>query len=269
MAKLRIAVVVFISLVLVFPTYWMVAGSFQSLQGVMRLPPELIPRHLTTVNYAVLFKINPVALWAVNTGALTVVSVVLGVLTAALAGYAFSAYRVPKWVFWAFVAALALPRMAIVIPQFITFQTLGLRRWIGVLLPLVCYPSGVLLFRVQADSLPKSIHDAAKIDGATPMQTFFHLVLPLCTPAVGIMIINKAMEAMGDYLWQSLMLTQKNDMTLMVGLVAATQRRYDIAVNPIGATLAAGVLMFLPMVLVFIVFQRSFKQSLLGGAVRE
>jgi ABC-type glycerol-3-phosphate transport system permease component len=268
-AKVRTVGVILFSLLLLFPTYWMVVGSLQPLQGVLRLPPELVPRHITMANYTILFKNNPIVRWAANTGAITVVAVVLGVFTAALAGYAMSAYRIPKWVFWSFVAVLALPRMAIVIPQFVTFRVFGFRGFVGVLIPLVCFPSGVLLFKVQADALPKSIHDAAKIDGATPWQTFIHLVLPLCIPALGIMVISKAMEAMGDYLWQSLLLTRKEMMTMMVGLVGATMRRGEIAINPIGATLAAGVLMMLPMLLVFVVFQRSFKQSLLGGATKE
>ena len=261
--RLRAVTLVLFSLLLIFPTYWMIAGSLQPLAGVLRIPPTLIPRNVTLANYAVLFNHNPIVRWAANTGAVAVAGTVLGVFTAALAGYAFSAYRLPRWSLWTFVAALAVPRMAIVIPQFVTLRSLG--PWLGVLVPLVCYPAGVLLFKVQADALPGSIHDAAKMDGATAWQTFSRLILPLCTPAIGIMVIGKAFEAMGDYLWQSLFLTQRESMTLLVGLVAATTRRQEIAVNPIGATLAAGVLMFVPFLLVFLVFQRSFKQSLLGG----
>lgn len=264
--RLRAVVVILFSLLLLFPTYWMIAGSLQPLSGVLRIPPTFLPRNATLSNYAILFKHNPIVRWVANTGAITVAGTVLGVFSAALAGYAFSVYRLPRWVMWAFVAALAVPRMAIVIPQFVTLRSLG--PWLGVLVPLVCYPAGVLLFKVQADALPKSIHDAAKMDGATGWQTFSQLILPLCTPAIGIMVIGKAFEAMGDYLWQSLFLTQRDSMTLLVGLVAATTRRQEIAVNPIGATLAAGVLMFVPFLLVFLVFQRSFKQSLLGGAER-
>ena len=265
--RLRAVTLVLFSLLLLFPTYWMIAGSLQPLAGVLRIPPTLIPRNVTLANYAVLFNHNPIVRWAANTGAVAVAGTVLGVFTAALAGYAFSAYRLPRWSLWTFVAALAVPRMAIVIPQFVTLRSLG--PWLGVLVPLVCYPAGVLLFKVQADALPRSLHDAAKMDGATTWQTFSRLILPLCTPAIGIMVIGKAFEAMGDYLWQSLFLTQRESMTLLVGLVAATTRRQEIAVNPIGATLAAGVLMFVPFLLVFLVFQRSFKQSLLGGATKE
>ena len=265
--RLRAVTLVLFSLLLLFPTYWMIAGSLQPLAGVLRIPPTLIPRNVTLANYAVLFNHNPIVRWAANTGAVAVAGTVLGVFTAALAGYAFSAYRLPRWSLWTFVAALAVPRMAIVIPQFVTLRSLG--PWLGVLVPLVCYPAGVLLFKVQADALPRSLHDAAKMDGATTWQTFSRLILPLCTPAIGIMVIGKAFEAMGDYLWQSLFLTQRESMTLLVGLVAATTRRQEIAVNPIGATLAAGVLMFVPFLLVFLVFQHSFKQSLLGGATKE
>ena len=265
--KLRAVILVLFSLLLLFPTYWMIAGSLQPLSGVLRIPPALLPRNVTLANYAALFKHNPIVRWAANTGAIAVAGTVLGVFTASLAGYAFSAYRLPRWALWAFVAALAVPRMAIVVPQFVSLRRLG--PWLGVLVPLICYPAGVLLFKVQADALPRSIHDAAKMDGATAWQTFSRLILPLCIPAIGIMVIGKAFEAMGDYLWQSLFLTQRESMTLMVGLVAATTRRQEIAVNPIGATLAAGVLMFVPFLLVFLVFQRSFKQSLLGGATKE
>ena len=269
MRRLRLAAIILFSLALLFPTYWMVAGSLQPLAGVLRIPPELVPRRLTLGNYATLFKHNPIVRWVVNTGVLTVVATVLGVFTAALAGYAFSVYRIPAWVFWCFVAALAVPRISIVIPQFVTFRVFGLRGWLGVLVPLIFYPSGVLLFKVQVDGLPKSLHDAATMDGAGAWQTFARLILPLCVPTLGLLVIGKAFEAMGDFLWQSLLLTQRDSMTLMVGLVAATMRRQEIAVNPIGVTLAAGVLMFLPMLAVFLVFQRSFKQSLLGGSVKE
>ena len=269
MKHLRLAAIILFSLLLLFPTYWMVAGSFQSLQGVLRIPPELVPRHLTLSNYAALFRNNPIVRWAANTGVLTVVATVSGVFTAALAGYAFSVYRIPGWVFWCFVAALAVPRISIVIPQFVTFRVFGLRGWLGVLVPLIFYPSGVLLFKVQVDGLPGSLHDAAKMDGAGAWQTFARLILPLCVPTLGLLVIGKAFESIGDYLWQSLLLTGRESMTLMVGLVAATSRRQEIAVNPIGVTLAAGVLMMLPMLVVFLVFQRSFKQSLLGGALKE
>lgn len=270
--KLRAAAIFALSVALLFPTYWMIVGSFQTLEGVMRLPPELIPRSVTFSNYTFLLTKYPVARWFLNTMGLTVVSVVLSVISVAMAGYAFSVYK-SKWlslVYMGFLISLMLPRTAMVIPQFVVFSKLNLStNMVGALVPLLYFPIGILLFRVQAETIPKSLRDAARMDGASDWQHFIHVVLPLCKPTVGILIITKAYEAIGDYLWQSLVLTKGTNMTAMVGLVMATMRRSDMRVNPISVNLAAGVLMFLPLLAVFLVFQRSFKHSLLGGAIKE
>lgn len=269
---MKLAAVLLFSLALLFPTYWMITGSVQPLTGVMRLPPEPWPRTASLENYRELARRNPLLRWYANTGLVTVLATVGAVLTAAMAGYGFSAYRFPgrTVLWWLIIAALALPRMAIVIPQFVLLRHLGLARGlIGVLVPLWAFPAGVLLFRAHADTIPGSLHDAARIDGAGEWQIFTRIVAPLCRPVLGIMVIAKCFEAIGDYLWQSLMLTQSPAMTIVVGLVAATQRRSEISVNPIGITLAAGVLMMIPMLAVFLVFQRSFRHGLLGGATKE
>jgi|SRR3990167_4168269 len=270
MAKVRAALIVLFSLLLLFPTYWMLAGSLQPISGVLRLPPNLVPRAVTVGNYVALFKHNPISRWALNTVALGGLSVIGAVGTAAVAGYAFSAFHMPVCIWWAFIVTLMVPRVAIVIPQFAVFHGLRLAGgWVGVFLPLLYYPTGILLFRVHADGMPKSLRDAARIDGASEGQIFTRIVLPLATPVIGILVIGKAFEALGDYLWQSLILTGREEMTLIVGLVAATGRRQEISVNPIGVTLAAGILMMAPMLVVFLVFQRSFRYNLLGGAIKE
>lgn len=265
-------VLIVFSLSVLFPTYWMVIGSLQPMDGLVKIPPNMIPKSPRLENYTKLFTRNPLIAWIRNTTIITTIGTILSVATAAMAGYAFSAlaFRGSRILWWIFLACLALPRMSIIIPQFVTFRILKISHgFMGVIVPVICYPAGVLLFRLHADALPGGIYDAAKIDGASVWQTFTNIVLPLCTPVLGVLTIGKACDILGDYLWQSLILTQPKELTLVVGLVNVTQKRYEIADNTIGIMLSAGVLMMIPMLAVFITFQRSFKISLLGGGVKE
>jgi len=272
----KAAIIVILSAVLLFPMYLMVMGSFQTSQHIMRIPPEVLPREFSLANYRRIFEENPVARWVTNTVALGLLYVSVSVMGATMAGYALALYRFPgrRIMHWCFVAAIAIPRLAFIIPQYVVLRQFGLGTGlIGAGFPLILFPMGVLIFRMFIEALPRSIDDAARIDGANEWQTIRYIIVPLCGPALGLLAITKGFEVIGDYLWQSLILTRGIEKTLIVGVIELMRRSGTTAgardVNPIGMQLAGSMMLFLPMVLIFLAGQGTFRSGLTGGAVKE
>lgn len=272
----RVAVTLLVSFVLILPIYQMLMGSVQSSRVIMRMPPAVIPIEFTIESYRRIFALNPIGRWVLNSVMIGSVTVVVAGLCAALAGYALASYKFPgrQVIYWSFLAALMMPRLSLIIPQYVTIRKLGLAHgYFGAGLPLLFFPIGVVLFRLFMEALPKSIDDAARMDGASEWQTIVHIIIPLCGPALGLLAITKAFESFGDYLWQSLILTRQAEQTLIVGMVDSMRRRGtqsgESVLNPIGIQLASGTILFLPMVVIFLIGQRWFKSGLTGGAVKE
>lgn len=269
---MRLAVTIFAALVLLFPVYYMAQGSFQDIQGVLSVPPRLAPKTPTLDNYELLFSQPGIGRWALNSLVAFVGYVGGSIVVNGTAGYAFSFARFPGkgLLYGAFLAALMISRVSIIIPQFVLTRQIGLIGMPAVILMTAFSPAFIFLFRSYFDTIPRSLVECARIDGAGDGRIFTRIILPLSGPIVGAVVVMRGVEALSDYIWQMLNLTADKSKTLLVGLTQAIHLvRMGRSMKDIGFELAVGMVLLVPLILIFALSSRYFIEGITLGGVKE
>jgi multiple sugar transport system permease protein len=252
-----------------WPMYWMLIGSFKNLKVALQIPPEWFPLKPTLDNFRILATDFPLFRWLYNSMFISVMATLLVITVSALAAYAFAKvpFKGSKWLFAVMIASMSIPHTVLLIPLFQMMNKLGLTNslW-GVLLPLVGWPFGVFLLKQFMQTLPGALIEAAKIDGASEWQTFARVILPLAKPGIAVLGIFTFVNSWNDYVWQMIMLKDKLTYTLPVGVKIARQVQ-EVDIN-YGVAMAGALCATLPVLLVFLFFQRYFTQGITLGAVK-
>ena len=255
-----------IAFTFIFPFYWIITGAFKSQMVAIAVPPEWFPKTPTLDNFVRLFK-NPALQWFTNTVFISAVSMGLVCLTASLAGYAIAKKRFygQAVVFSLIICAMALPKQVVLVPlvRIMDFLHLTDSLW-AVILPTVGWPFGVFLMTQFSETLPTEILEAARIDGAGELRTFATVVCPIIKPGFGALAIFTFINTWNDYFLQLIMLRSRSKLTISLG-IATLQAEY--ATN-YGLLMAGAALGAVPIVLVFLIFQKYFTQGITMGAVK-
>lgn len=257
------------------PLYWMISGSFKLQEDALQMPPEWVPEHPTLQNYRKLFASGdlwsgrrPAFRWLVNSLVVASCISLSAVATSALAGYALAKkrFRGRLFVFWAVVATMMLPRQVALMPLYLLIVRLDwIDSYAGLIAPYLCFPFGIFLVRQFMDQIPDEMISAARIDGASEWHVFWFIVLPMARPALGAVAIFSFMGAWNEYLWQLIVTNRPEMYTLPVGVskLVSTLTSFDLGLAMAGATVA-----FLPMLIVFVMFQRYFVKGISVGALK-
>ena len=188
-------------------------------------------------------------------------------LTASLAGYALAKKRFigRNILFTIIICAMALPKQVIVLPLLQEMNFLHLSdNLLAVILPTVGWPFGVFLMKQFSETIPTEILEAARVDGAGEVRTFFTVVFPMIKPGIGALAIFTFVNTWNDYFLQLVMLTSEENFTLPLGIAKLQgEMSSDFGLIMAGACLAA-----LPIVAVFLAFQKYFTQGIAMGAVK-
>lgn len=252
------ALLALVSLITVLPFFFMVLLALTP-SGTPGLPDQL-PDRLTLDNITTMFQASGFVRWTLNTLIYSVVSVLIILLTAAMAGYALSRKRFPgrEAVLWSFVATLMVPFQALLIPYFVLISNMGgVDTYWGLIVPTLANAQAVFLMRQFIRDLPDELFDAAKVDGAPEWRVFLQIVLPLTKPILATLGIFVFLWHWNDFLWP-LVIAQSDDMrTLTVGL--ATLRAADVSTQEL---MASAFISVVPCVVVFLVLQRYLVNSI-------
>ena len=231
-------------------------------------------------NFARLFKTHtelfglkmPLAVrWLFNSVFISVAAMFLTCITASLAGYALAKKRF--WgrgvIFTLFVCAMALPKQVILIPLLREMSVLGLTNSVwgsifAVVFPVVGWPFGVFLMKQFAEGIPTSLLEAARIDGAGELSTFMNVALPIIQPGIGALAIFTFINAWNEYPLQLIMLSKSEAKTIALG-IAGLQSEMS---NDFGLIMAGAALAAVPIIIVFLIFQKYFTQGITMGAVK-
>ena len=237
------------------------------------MPPPLIPKHMMLDNYRWLAEYGHILRWSVNSVFVAVGLIGLSVTLSATAGYAFAFYKFPlkKAAWLAMLAGVMIPRISLIIPLFVVVRKLHLSGTLfAVILPVAFTPIGLYLARMYFETVPKSMLECARIDGANEVQVLAHVVAPISAPIIATLALFAAVYGLQDYLWQMLQLQSDNMRTLIVGITRAVMQRMgdDMQVNPLGRAMAGGTILVAPLLVVFSFANRYFVEAL-GGAVKE
>jgi multiple sugar transport system permease protein len=205
--------------------------------------------------------------WYAATFIASALAAVLTVVTASLAAFALSRmrFRYRNLVFWFILAGIMVPSQVLMVPQFREFQSLGLLNtfW-AVALPQAPSAIAVFIFKQFFDGLPADLEEAARVDGAGFFRIYRQIVLPLARPAVAAVTIFTFVWAWNSLLWPLLVLTNPDLMTIPVGL-ATVQGAFGIRYAD---TMAMAVLGAVPLVAVFLLFQRNIVEGIAGTGLK-
>ena len=252
-------------LIALLPVIWVITSSFktstQIFQGV------LIPERWVTSNYPGAWARGNIGRVMANSLIVTLATVALGSAIDVLAGYSFAKLALKKhnWIFYLFLLGLAVPLEANVFSIFLQIRQLGLvNTHSGLVLALVGTGTafGTFLMRNFFKDISDSFGESAKIDGASEFTIFFRVYLPMAAPAIGALAVFKALQAWNEYNLSLFLLTNQRKWT--IPLATATFR--SIEMSNYGFVFASAVMSFLPIVIFYIIFNRSFVSGIaLGG----
>ncbi len=261
-----IVVLILLAIFFIFPLYWIITGSFKDNKTIIAQDPQWFPLTPTLANYVKLFD-RPALQWLLNIVVICVGAMVLTCLTASLAGYALAKKRFygRAFLFGMITCAMALPKQVIVIPLLQEISAIGLHDTLwAVILPTVGWPFGVFLMKQFSETIPGEILEAARVDGASEVRTFCSVVFPMIKPGIGALAIFTFVNTWNDYFMQLIMLNSEAKWTLPLGIARMQgEMSNDFGLIMAGATLAA-----VPIVAIFIAFQRYFTQGISMGAVK-
>jgi len=200
-------------------------------------------------------------------------TILISVTLSVSAGYVFSVYKFKfkKQLWLLYLAQMMIPKISLLIPLYVIMKHLHLSgKQLAVILPAALSPMGIYLAKNYFDSIPKSIIESARIDGASEFQILRFIVAPISKPIIAALSLFAGIGSLQDYLWQMLVLQKPERQTLLVGLMrkAAERGTTEMGVNPIGRSFAAGILLLFPLLLIFLAANKYFVESL-GGAIKE
>ncbi|MGL5415695.1 MAG: carbohydrate ABC transporter permease [Clostridium sp.] len=250
----------------VFPFYWIITGSFKDLGAAIAVPPEWFPKNAIMDNWISLFR-QPIVRWTFNSFFIAISTTILVCLTASLAGYVLAKKRFPgkKIIFWMLIIAMALPKQVIMVPLFNILTSLD---WIdsykSLILPAVGWPFGIFLMKQFSETIPTELLEAARIDGCSELGIFSKIVLPIVKPGVAALAIFTFITSWNDYFMQLILIRSTEMQTLPLG-VATMQLEFT---TNYGLMMAGAALASIPMIIIFLIFQKSFTQGITIGAVK-
>ena len=252
------------SVLMLAPLLWMLSTSLKTMDGVFELPPQWIPDPIVWENYLRIWEAGPLLSGIRNSVIVSLTVTIVGTVTSSLAAFAFSKLRLPgkNGIFLAILGGMMIPFPALMIPTFILFAHIG---WVDTLLPLIV--PGLLgnimmvfFLRQYLHNVPDSLVEASLIDGATYPQIFWRIIFPLIRPAIAAQFILWFMAVWNDYLGPIIYLNSENVQTLQL-VIANFNATYAIQTDyPL--IMAASLVALLPVLVVFLIFQRQIIESI-------
>ncbi len=244
------------------PFLWMFLGSFKSSSEIIRIPPSFFPENPTLVNYQTIFNDPLVSIgrYYLNSIIVAVSVVVLTLFTSSLAGFIFAKYRFfgQNVVFSFILATMMIPFQVLMIPSYLILAKLGLidSLW-GLIVPAAVDAFGIFMMKQFIEGIPTELMDAGRIDGATEWGIYFRVILPQLGPALATLGILTFMFRWNNYLWPLVVITSNERRTLPIMLTWYSGMQYQ----SYDLTMAASVLVVVPVLIVYAAFQRWIVQG--------
>ena len=255
-----------VALLMLTPLAWMVITSIQTPSEARQFPP-VFPSGIHWQNYTDAIHAAPFGRFFLNSFLVTAATVLGNLVLCSLAGYAFARLRFfgRDVLFVLLLATLMIPFQVVMIPIFLIMRHLGLVDSLGALiLPNLVTPFGIFLMRQFFRTLPIELEEAARIDGCSRLGVLVRIVLPLSGPALATLAVITFLWNWNDFLWPLVVIQSQSNMTLQLGL-STFQGAHSTAWTLL---MAGNVLAVLPMLLVFLLAQRQFVDSIAASGVK-
>ncbi|WP_218961751.1 carbohydrate ABC transporter permease [Actinomyces ruminis] len=251
-----------------FPVLWFLLSSFKPGGELFSFPLSFLPRRWTLDGYVQAWTRFDFATYFKNTLIVASTTTVLTVIVSAATGYALAKYS-NRWLKVLFIALLMttmLPTEVILSPTFLVIRDLGLYNQLaGLVMPSIMTATGVFMFRQFFITVPDELLEAARLDGSGEFSTFFRIMLPLSRPTMLTLAIFSFQWRWNDYIWPLIVISDKDKFTLQVAL------RSIVGAENINWTvlLGASVISILPLLIIYLVFQRNIMSADLSTGIKD
>jgi multiple sugar transport system permease protein len=242
---------------LVFPFIWMLSGAFKDALEAVKMPPSLLPSKFNFDNFAEIKKYFPIDRFLLNSIIVAVTTTFLQLLFCLMAAFVFAkiSFKGKNLLFLMILITLMIPEQVIMAPLFIIFSNLSLTdTYLGLILPGTFSAFGIFMLRQHIMTIPDTMIEAAVIDGASYYKVFAKIIFPLTTSTLAALGIFAFMNTWNSFLWPLIVISNKNLMTLPLGLSKLTGR-WSTEWNIL---MAGNVVSFLPIFIVYLFAQKYF-----------
>jgi multiple sugar transport system permease protein len=239
----------------------MVLTSFKSNSEILTASNHLLPQEPTLSGYRKVLGEVPFFRWFLNSLSTSAIVTIGAMFTSALAGYIFAKFRFrgKRLLFVVILATMMVPFQIVMVPTYIIISKLNLVNDLSaIVIPYLVSAFGVFLAKQFIEAIPNELIEAARMDGASEFRTFWSLVLPQIKPALSALAIFSFMAAWNNYLWPLIILNEESKMTVPLALVFFNGQN---VVN-YNVVMSAAVLIMIPVVIIFLIFQKQFIKGL-------
>lgn len=261
------AILILLVVLTIVPFLYMMLSAFKQNNEIFGTPLTFFPKSPTLENVQSLLANFPFARWALNTAIVAVFGSLFSVLLSSLAGFAFAKYdfRYKNVLFMLMLATLLIPNQVLLVPQFQVIRTLGwFNTYEGLIIPRAVGAFGIFLMRQYTVNLPSELLDAARVDGATEFGIWWRIVLPLVRPGLAVLGILSFTGLWNDFFWPLIITTDPSMFVVNLG-ISSLVGPYDYQY---GILLSGTLLACLPVIIIFLFFQRQFIAGFTEGAFK-
>lgn len=261
-----VLLIVMAALMLV-PFLWMLSASFKMNKDVFAFPIEWIPSNPRVTNYVDIWTKIPLLTFIFNTAKLTIIVTLLQLFTSSFAAYAFAKlnFKGKKTLFLGYIATIAVPWQAYMVPQFMMMRSWGLNNTHLAIICLQAFSAfGVFLMKQFYEGVPTELCEAARIDGLSEYGIWWRVMLPLSKPALSTLTIFTFVATWNDFLGPLIYLTKTELKTIQIGLrmfISQYSAEY-------GLIMAASVIALIPVLIVFLALQKYFVQGVATAGLK-
>lgn len=261
------AVLIFTSVVMIIPFYWMLISSVKTNNEVFSIPMKWTVSEFHWENYQDIWTKIPLLTYFLNSTKLTIITMVVQVLTSCMAAYAFAKvnFKGKNVLFLIYVTTMAVPWQVYMIPQFVIVSRMGLNNThLGLIMMQGFSAFGVFLLRQFFTEIPDELIEAAKIDGMGSYPILFKIVIPLAKPGLATLIIFTFVNVWNDFMGPLIYINSSELKTIQLGIRAfITQYGAEYAL-----IMAASVCSLIPVVILYVFCQRYFVEGIMAGGVK-
>jgi multiple sugar transport system permease protein len=262
-----LAILGVMTLIYIGPFLFSLSISFNADKNVFDWPIEIIPSDTTLDNYKNVWKDLPFGKWLFNSVLVTTIQTISNVFFAALAGFTFARLEFPgrKFLFTLLLSSLMIPGIILLVPKFIVLNELSMiNSYGGLILPGLVGVTNIFLMKQFFETIPKDLEQAALIDGCSYFRIFWQIFIPISKPALAAVAIYTFQGAWNEFLWPVIVSYTEDMYTLPLGMASL---RHELLTD--WPLLMAGTIMIsLPTLAIFIIFQRYFVQGVLSSGLK-
>lgn len=256
-----------VALITLFPFYWMFITAVKPVGEIFAFPPKLIPSKFMFGNFMESFQMADFATYYKNSVIVTATATIITISINLLAGFSFAKYEFKgkKFFFLIVLSTLMIPLQVTMIPNFIIASKLGIRNsYVGLFLPPCAEAFGLFMSKQFIEEIPNELLEAGRMDGATEFGIFSKIILPNVKPLISVLAIFTVMWRWNDLQWPLIMVSKDKYYTVQLGLSMLNGAQY-INWNSL---MSASLISTIPVVVVFLIFQKQFVQGIASSGIK-